>query len=252
MDLPAVGQLTKTAIAFGDRMVLLANRSIVTVDMDKGQASVASAVADVLTSNGAYAVAFDAPKNPTDGPTKVSIVDTDTGKTVQKVDVDGAVMAFAAHTGDAIMLLREVHAGAGSQPTDTEVLSVGLHDGAVRRVAHLGAGVDAKSIVSNGDDIFVEQNGSVVRYSLHDGARLNLLPVQSAPREYNALGLTPDDTTLFIASAPSDMLSRVPMTADAWIVVACKQANRTLRSTDLESLASTAGLVGGCGESIPD
>jgi WD40 repeat protein len=252
MDLPAVGQLTKTAIAFGDRMVLLANRNIVTVDMDEGHASVASAVADVLTSNGAYAVAFDAPKNPTDGPTKVSIVDTDTGKTVQKVDVDGALMPFAAHTGDAIMLLREVHAGAGSQPTDTEVLSVGLHDGAVRRVAHLGAGIDAKSIVSNGDGIFVEQNGSVVRYSLHDGARLNLLPVQSAPREYNALGLTPDDTTLFVASAPSDMLSRVPITVDAWTEVACKQANRTLRSTDLESLASTAGLVGGCGESIPD
>ncbi len=250
LKLPVTGEASQAVLRYDGTVVLVADRNLVFVNPDTGEFSVAEPRADVISANGAYALEFDPPED--DGRSMtVKVIDTETLELIKSVEVDGKLLKFAAHTGDGLTLMREVR--SGEEIVDTELISVGLPDGTVRPVGLLGTPVIAEAVVSSGDSLFVEQSGVIELYSLHDGSRLRLVPVQSAHRASNALGLTLNGETLIVASEIAQQVLRVPVTPEAWATHACDAAGRPVKQGDLESVVtSTDRLIAGCGDAIPE
>jgi hypothetical protein len=197
-----------------------------------------------VTTDGAYAVDFT-PQNGHGKSTTVTIIDVASGRTVE-VYVDGSLLSFVEHTGDELALLRS----AGGKSEDTEVVSLDAHDGSLRSVKPLGdlAAATSPDLVSSADAVFVDEAVEIGLYSLRDDLRLNLIPVESGHRAFNALGLNRDGTTLVVASESSQAVLRVPVTAPAWSALACRVAGRQLHPAELKSIVkSTDGLTAGCG-----
>ena len=247
MSLPPIGEAIRTVLLGDGTVALAAESKLVFVDPDTAQVSTADANADTITSDGAYAVGFE-PSSPS-GPTTVKIVDVKSLKTIQSVQVDGTLLNFAEHSDGALRLLREV--GAGDTPIDTELLALSLRDGTLRSVGRLGTAIIPERVASTSDNLYAEGAGEIVAYSLHDATQLSLIPVRSAPRAPNGVGVSPDGRTLVVESTPAQAILRLPVSPDAWVTRACETAGRPITGEDLESIASKDGLVAGCGDSLP-
>lgn len=247
-DLPSFEEVTQVARRFDGSLVVIADETLVTIDPESGDFSVADPGADVVTPNGAYAVDF-VPSAEEGKSTTVKVIDTENSQIVKSVEVEGTLLKFAAHTGDAVTLLRDVKRGKAS--VDTEMLRLPLDGDDVSSVGRLGDVIYAQNVTATSDNLYVEQNGVIGMYWLSDASRLGLLPVKSAVRSYNGVGVTPDAKTLVVASETTQTVMRVPVTADAWADLACGQAGRTLRKDDLSGVTSTDGLTAGCGSELP-
>ena len=76
-------------------------------------------------------------------------------------------------------------------------------------------------------------------YSMHDGSRLSLVPVQAAHRASNALGPTLNGEMVIVASDIAQQVLRVPVTPEAWATHACETAGRPANQEDLESVVTS-------------
>ncbi len=146
MSLPAVGKAARAVLLDDGRVALAAEGKLVFVDPDTGEARIADANADMLTSDAAYAVGFETP-SPNGPSTTVQIVDTESLKIIHSVEVDGTLLNFAEHTDDALTLLREIrdrryrcrHGGVGVEPARWHGA---FHRAAQRRALSAGNRVD--------------------------------------------------------------------------------------------------------------
>lgn len=243
-DLPTgdTNDLTQLAVQYDGRVLAMSGNALFTVDPASGDYEVADGKATALTSGGGFAVDIGEPSQ--DG-TRVRVIDTDGFEVVRDVTIDGVVTDFAAQDGNSLMLLR-LNAPMGFA-TDTEFLSLSLGDGAVRTLAKAGARIIAENTVASRRAVFTEENGSIAMFSLDDAARLSLLPVQSAVRAWNGLGVTADGSTLVVASETADAVIKVSVSPDEWVSRGCSMAGRDAQRGDLDGVASPDGLVAGCG-----
>ena len=248
MSLPAVGKTARVVLRDDGTVALAADGKLVFVDTEKGEARIADANADTLTFDSAYAVGFETRSG--SGPsTTVQIVDTESLKIVRSVEVDGTLLNFAEHTGDALTLLREIPTGETS--VDTEVLALSLGDGTARSIGRLRGEIYPPETASTSDYLYDARGGHLVLYSLRDASQMNLIPVSSAPRAPVGVGIGPDAKTVVVESAAAQAILRVPGTPEAWATLACDTAGRPLTAQDLESIATKDGLVAGCGGALP-
>jgi WD40 repeat protein len=246
MILPAVGKTTSTVLLDDGRVALAAEGKLVFVNPDTGEARIADAGADTLTSDAAYAIGFEIPSP--SGRTPVQIVDTDSLKTVHSVEVDGTLLNFAEHTGDDLTLLREVR--DGETVVDTEVLALSLNDGTVRAIGRLRGEIYPPETASTSDYLYDARGGQLVSYSLRDASQMNLVPVNYAPWAPVGVGIAADGTSVVVESPAAQTILRVPGTPEAWVTLACQKAGRSLIAQDLESIATKDGLVAGCGSAL--
>ena len=248
MSLPAVGKATRAVLLDDGTVALTAEGKLVFVDPDTAEARIADAKADMITSDAAYAVGFETP-SPSGQSTTVQIVDTESLKIIHSVEVDGSLLNFAEHTGDALTLLREI--GDDDTPVDTEVLALSLRDGTVRSIGRLRGEIYPPETASTSDYLYDARGGQLVLYSLRDSTQLNLMPVSSAPRAPVGVGISPDGKTVIVESAAAQAILRLPATPEAWATLACETAGRSITAQDLESVATRDGLVAGCGGALP-
>jgi hypothetical protein len=242
-SLPDVGNVSGTVLRDDGRVVLLTERGLVLVDPRTGEAAETGLNAVAVTTDGSYAVNLT-PQNGHEGSTELEIIDVASAQTVKKV-IDGTLLNFVEHTDDKLALLRQV-----GTSTNTEVLLLDPHDGALRSVEPLGDFADATSpvLVSSPDALFVDEVLEIGLHSLRNDLRLSLIPVESGFRSFNALGLNRAGTILIVASQPAQQVLRAPVSADAWSALACKSAGRQLHPGELESIVkSTDRLTPGCG-----
>ena len=247
-DLPRGKDVTQLALQFDGSIMAISGGALFRVDPAAGRYTVADSPATALAPGGGYAVKIGKPQ---DGKTAVKVIDTDGFRAIRDITVDGKLLNFAAHNAGQLALLRAV--GTGDKVADTDLLSLDLQHGTVRTVGRLGTAITAEAVVATGDALFAEENGAIAMYSLRDGSQLQLLPVMSAERAWNGLGLTGDGATLLIASEPAEAVLRLPITGDAWVSRACKATGRGLAKSDLDGVvASMNGLVPGCGDRLPN
>ena len=217
MSLPAVGKAARTVLLDDGRVALTAEGKLVFVDPGTGEARIADAGADTLTSDAAYAVGFETPSP--SGRTTVQVVDTASLKIIHSVEVDGTLLNFAEHTGDALTLLREI--GDGVTAVDTEVLALSLRDGAVRSIGRLRGEIYPPETASTSDYLYDARGGRLVSYSLHDASQMNVVPVSSAPRAPVGVGVAADGRSVVAESPAGQAILRVPGTPEAWATLAC-------------------------------
>jgi MTH538 TIR-like domain (DUF1863) len=246
-DLPRGKDVTQLALQYDGSIMATSGGALFRVDPAGVRYALADIAATALAPGGGYAVKIGKPQ---DGKTAVKVIDTEGFRVIREITVDGKLLNFVANNAGQLALLRAV--GTGNKVVNTELLSLDLQHGTVRTVGMLGTAISAEAVVATGDALFAEENGAIAMYSLRDGSELQLLPVRSAKRAWNALGLTGDGATLVIASEPSKAVLRLPITGDAWVSRACKAAGRGLEKSDLDGVvASMNGLVPGCGDRLP-
>jgi hypothetical protein len=242
--LPDVGAVTSDVVRDDGRVVLVTERGLVLVDPRTGEVVETGLKATAITTDGSYAVNVT-PQNGQETSTAVEIIDVSSGQRVE-TRVDGAPPDFVEHTDNNLALVRHVSATS----TKMEVLLVDPHNGTVRSVKPLGdlSAATSNEMVWSADAVFVDEAVEIGMYSLRNYARLNLIPVESEHRAFNALGLNRDGTILVVASQSTQDVLRIAVTADAWSTLACKSAGRQLHPGELESIVkSTDGLTPGCG-----
>ena len=245
-DLPPGKDTTQVAVQFDRTLLVLSGNTLFTVDPNSGDYKVADPPATALSPGGGYAVEIAEPKN---GKTAVKVIDTDGFDVVRDVTVEGSLQNFAVSTGDGLALLRNV--GPDKMPDDTELLFLNLQDGSVRTVSRFGIRIIAENVAATRDTMFVEENGFVAMRSLRDASKVQLLPVKSAVRAWNGLGVTSDASTLVVASETVQSVMRLPVTGDAWTSIACEVAGRDVRAGDIDGVVSSIdGLIAGCGDRI--
>ena len=223
---------------------MLSEDILMTVDPDSGDYEMASERATTLTGGGEYAVEIG---ETSIADTKVRVIDTDGFTVKQDVVVEGTVSNFAAYEGNSIILMRSD--GPTGFATNTELVSLNLGDGTVASLGWVGARLVGENTVTNQDALFTEDNGTIAMFALEDAARLSLLPVQSAVRAWNGLGVNADGSTLVVASETTKAVMRIPVLPDAWVSMACSSAGRDTLRSDLDGIVSTVdGLIAGCGD----
>ena len=101
--------------------------------------------------------------------------------------------------------------------------------------------------VGSGTNIYVENDGTIVRYDLRDGSSLALMSVRSAHHAWNAVGISADGSTMYVASEPQQTLTAMPVNADAWLDTACRVAGRKSEPDDFAGLLpNTDRIKMGC------
>jgi hypothetical protein len=247
-NLPPGKDVTQLALQFDGSIIAVSGGALFRVDPAGARVAVADPAATALAPGGGYAVNIGKPK---DGKTALKVIDTDGFRVIRDTTVDGKLLNFAAYNTAQLALLRAV--GTGDKVVNTELLSLDLQHGTVRTLGMLGTAIFAEAVVATGDALFAEKDGAIAMYSLRDASELQLLPVRSAERAWNGLGLTGDGATLLIASEPANAVLRLPITYEAWVSLACKVTGRGLEKSDLDGVvASTNGLVPGCGDRLPN
>ena len=181
---------------------------------------------------------------PNDATTPVQIIDTRTGGVVNTVTVDGRPLAFTAQVPGGFALLRSESTGA----MGTDLLRIGVRGNRVDQVAHLRARIPIPAMaVGSGTNIYVENDGTIVRYDLRDGSSLALMSVRSAHHAWNAVGISADGSTMYVASEPQQTLTAMPVNADAWLDTACRVAGRKSEPDDFAGLLpNTDRIKMGC------
>ena len=223
--LPAMGKHSRAVLRGDGTVVVAAEDGTILVNPKSGETRVVGHAVDVLTTDGTLAVKIDPPQNTADSAafTTIKVLDIKSAKTVRDAEIPGSLAKFAEHTDGGLTLLRDKRTGVST--TGTELLSLDLATGRVRSLGDLASpGVGA--IASSADELYVEESGAIASYSLRDAARLALIPVNTAPRRANGMGLTADGRTLVVESEPEQMLFKVPVTPDEWTVMACRIAGQ--------------------------
>ncbi|MGE0220037.1 WD40 repeat domain-containing protein, partial [Mycolicibacterium sp.] len=244
LDLPRADGTARAALRADGVVAAAVDGRLLLIDPAHGGHDPTTLPATNVTANGAYAI--HVPERDDSSATHVTLIDTYTEERVGEWDISGRLLDFAAHTSDGITLLRMLDS-SGYQ-ADTEVLRLDPRDGHTDVIGRLGYRmVTPEQGVVAGDEMFAEANGVVVRYDLRDASRLPLLPVTSAIKAWNGLGLPQNGQTLFVASEPTQTLSRVPVAADEWMRIACRAAGRAPADTDIARVVgSLDGLQIGC------
>lgn len=232
--------VTRAAVRDDGTVALLTGQGLVLADPDAGTGELTGLAADALSADGAYAVGLTGEGTST----RVEIMDVSARRVVTTVRIDGALAPFVEHRDGALTLLR-VEGG------DAAVLTVRPGDGSTgslpQRITVALAPDEPVRAVSSSDELFVKETGEIARYSLVDGSRLGLFPIESEFQAFNALALNRDGTDLVVASQPLGMVFRVPVTADAWSAMACGAAGRALAPGELAAVVESAdGLAVGC------
>ena len=241
------GDVTQLSQRFDGSVLVMSGDVMFRVDPNNGHYAVADPPANALTPGGGYAIHVTEGGA---GKTDLKVIDTDNFRVIKDVSVDGKLLNFAAINTGGLALLRAI--GKDDAQTDTELLSLDVGTGAVRTVGRLGRRIIAAAVTATADTLFAEANGTVMMYSLHDASQLPLIPVKSAVRAWNGLGVTADASTLLIASETEKAVLRVPAAADAWLSLACQTAGRDVHEADLQNVvASLQGIVPGCGNALP-
>ena len=163
--------------------------------------------------------------------------------------VDGRPLAFTAQVPGGFALLRSESTGA----MGTDLLRIGVRGNRVDQVAHLRARIPIPAMaVGSGTNIYVENDGTIVRYDLRDGSSLALMSVRSAHHAWNAVGIGPDGSTMYVASEPQQTLTAMPVNADAWLDTACRVAGRKSEPDDFAGLLpNTDRIKMGCPQPSP-
>ena len=245
LHLPRMDGAARVASRADGVIVAAIDGTLLLIDPSTGSYDLTELRATNVTANGAYAVNIgdQTEAGPT---THVEVVDTYTQEMVRSVDVDGRLVDFAAHTSDGLAFLRMLDStGFGA---DTEVLAMDLRDGQIHAVGRLGHRmvVPEQGVVA-GNELFAETNGVIVRYDLRDASRLSLLPVTSAVKAWNALGLPQNGRTLMVASEPTQSLLTTPASAEDWMQIACRTAGRATTAADIDGVVTPLdGLELGC------
>lgn len=170
---------------------------------------------------------------PNDATTPVQIIDTRTGGVVNTVAVDGRPLAFTAPVPGGFALLRSEATGA----MGTDLLRIGVRGDRVDHVANLRARIPIPAMaVVSGTKMYVESDGTIVRYDLRDGSSLALMPVRSAHHAWNAVGISADGSRMYVASEPQQTLTSMPVSAGAWLDTACRLAGRKAEPDDFAGL----------------
>lgn len=223
-----------------DTIVLLANGNVQTMELPTWKPSSESAAADLITTDGMYAVRIAPADN--GASTDVEALDTMTLRSVVSTQVEGRVHTVAEHTGpDEIALLRFVE-------DDTELVTLDVRTGSARTIGRLGVkDIEFKNVTSSSTMLAVEDAGLIWLYSLLDASHLKLIPVESGLHAWNSLGFNRDSSILVIASEPANELIQVPVTSRMWSRTACHAAGRSIKEDELLALVgSIEGLVLGC------
>lgn len=246
LDLPLINAGTSRAALRADgRIVVLAADTMLLIDPRTGHVDVTTPKVTALSADGEYAVRITPSKDYHSA--TVEVIETSTGNASAPVAVDGQLVDFIGHGSAGLSLLREVSADTSSAQ-DTEVLRVDPRNGSVHAVGRLGQWISTGSqLVAVGDTVYAEKSGTVTRYDLADATQLDIVPVKSAVKAWNGLGLTADGRTLVVASEPTRTMMRLPVSADEWSAIACREAGRATTTEDLDAVVSTRdGLRPGC------
>ena len=237
---------SQAALRADGKVVVVAHETLVVIDPDTGSDEVLMPPATAVSSNGAYAIHLPSQQDP-DGVNRVEVMDTFTGETVAAADIEGRIFEFVAHIGSGVTLLRSAQSQTWSGD-DTEVLAMDLRDSSVRPVGRLGQRLfDGRYTVGHGTDLYAEKSGMSVRYDLTDASALDIVPVDSAVKAWNGIGVSADGRTLLVASEPNQTMMRLPVSADQWSDIACRAAGRVATADDLQNVVSSLdGLHLGC------
>lgn len=245
LHLPTIEGTARIAARADGVIAAVIDGQLMLIDPSTGSYDLTDLPATNVTANGAYTVNIPE-RDVVASTTHVEVVDTYTQETVRSVDVDGRLVDFAAHTSDGLALLKMLDStGFGA---DTEVLTMDLSTGQTRAVGRLGHRmvVPEQGVVA-GNELFAETNGVIVRYDLRDASRLPLVPVTSAVKAWNALGLSQNGRTLLVASEPTQSLLTMPVSAEEWMQIACRAAGRATTDADIDGVVTSLdGLEHGC------
>lgn len=239
------GRASQAALRADGKVAVATGEAVLLVDPESGGYEMFDHSVTALSSNGAYGITTN--WDYASGQTHVEVVDVGVDEVVAAVSIEGQALDFIADGPAGISVLREILPG-GRIGGDTEVLRVDLADSSVQPVGRLGQRIASGSqLVGMDDQQYVEKNGLIVRYDLADASVLDILPVTSAVKAWNGVGLTPDGRTMVVASEPGQQVMRLPVSAEAWLEIACTLAGRPATDDDLRAVVeSVDGLAPAC------
>ncbi|OHT88444.1 TIR domain-containing protein [Mycobacteroides saopaulense] len=246
-DLPRIGTATEShaALRADGKVIVIAGNMLVRIDPQTGTFDTGTTKASAISADGAFALHISPSQDFSTA--NIEITDTSSKQTFAPISVKGQLVDFIGHGRAGITLLRTLNSDTWST-RDTEVLRVNPRDGSVRAVGQLGQHIVMGSqVTAIADTIYAEKSGMVTRYNLADAEKLDIVPVVSAVKAWNGLGLTADGRSLIVASEPTQTVMRLPVAAEEWSAIACREAGRHTSPADLDAVVSPLdGLHAGC------
>lgn len=230
------------------KVMVLVDGKVMSIDPSNGHGEIVTRQANAVTSDGLYAAELDTgKKNST-----VAILDTKTRKPIHNITFSGQPLPFLYHEGDSFYFLQYSTSNrGGANATEVLKLDASSSEAAPETIGNLGRLSMAAYATAADGYLFLEGAGEILQYSLTGSARMDLLPVESAPATANGVAVS-DAGYLIVESETAQRLYKIPVRPDSWVKHACTVADRALRPADIDGVLDTTDrLTPGCGNALP-